>query len=217
MSALERGWHYSGYFVSGFPCAIRETWKVVTNFLRDIKVLALAFVVAYVVRRRGGQNDEDWEQAVDSLKWAFLVLAVYFGLTFLWNLVVSYPRRNWNLNLALESAQSEVKALEYERDFYKHPQGRSDPRLSLIAFLEQEIVDAVQLRIAWADHPDARRLVDTWSAPITKRLALYDSVLAIAFDDDGGERFTSLHGLQAFDRRIHQLALVISDLKTRGD
>lgn len=86
-------------------------------------------------------------------------------------------------------------------------------REALTAYLEQEASQAVQLRSALAEHPDARGLVDDWSGPITRRIATYDPALAVTFDDDAGQRYGSLQGKEALDRRIQQLYVVLSHLK----
>jgi len=100
---------------------------------------------------------------------------------------------------------------------FLHPQ----PERELVQFLREKERESQSLA-AWiagglsgGDYKDARRLVDSWSEPIAMRLLAYDPQLVEMFNDDGGERYSSLQPGEALNRRLEQLRKAIAEVERR--
>lgn len=96
-------------------------------------------------------------------------------------------------------------------------------REALLGFLKggleaaEPLADWIGRGLTGSEYSDARALVDEWASPIFRRLLEYDEKLALTFNDDGGEQFTSMRPGEALARRRKQLQEVMAELGKRGD
>jgi hypothetical protein len=118
MSWLRRLWHDLTFWLSGIPYAAVKTWQRFTHLAEDVVILALGFAIAFFFT--SGSDVVTRDRAVDGFVGAGLAFGVWLAIVFVWNLVLSYPRKHWNLQLALSDAESKAAQLRYQRDFYKN-------------------------------------------------------------------------------------------------
>lgn len=96
-------------------------------------------------------------------------------------------------------------------------------REALLGFLKggleaaEPLADWIGRGLTGSEYSDARALVDEWASPIFRRLLEYDEKLALTFNDDGGEQFTSMRPGEALARRRKQLQEVMPELEKRGE
>ncbi len=101
--------------------------------------------------------------------------------------------------------------------------GEINSREALLGFLKggleaaEPIADWIGRGLTGSEYRDASALVEEWASPIFRRLLQYDEKLALTFNDDGGEQFTSMRPGEALARRRKQLQQVMAELEKRGD
>lgn len=119
VSWLERRGNDVAFWLWGIGYAGKKAWERFKNLAEDAAVLCVG-VILFFLLRSGGVDDTARDQALNGLYWAGAALALWLGVVFAWNLVFSYPRRHWNMKIALDEARGEIQLLEYQRDFYKN-------------------------------------------------------------------------------------------------
>jgi hypothetical protein len=96
-------------------------------------------------------------------------------------------------------------------------------REGLIDYLRVQ-KDAAASLVSWItdglkgkEYADARVMGDEWAKPIFQRLLNFDRDLALLFNDDDGEGYSSTKPGEYMERRFEQLDKVISELVRRKD
>jgi hypothetical protein len=96
---------------------------------------------------------------------------------------------------------------------------RAVSRETLVAFLKQKRSEAAPLAdwiaggLSGSDYQAARGAVEEWAGPVFQKLMQYDRGAALTFNNDGGERFPSTRAMEALERRLLQLEVVIRELE----